>query len=116
MRALHQSPDPHTAEAIDLFAWRAAREAGALISSLGGIDGIIFTAGIGENDPIIRASICERLAWTGLIIDGDSNARNAPVISRSDSRIVARVIPTDEERMIAVLSVGVVVPATGAGQ
>ncbi|WP_404477674.1 acetate/propionate family kinase [Novosphingobium sp. BL-52-GroH] len=116
MRALHQSPDPHAAEAIDLFAWRAAREAGALISSLGGIDGIIFTAGIGENDPIIRASICERLAWTGLIIDGESNARNAPIISRSDSRIIARVIPTDEERMIAVLSLGVVRPAAGVSQ
>lgn len=101
MRALHQSPVPHAAEAIDLFTWRAAREAGALISSLGGIDGIVFTAGIGENDPVVRASICERLSWTGIIIDQDFNARSAPIISRSDSRIFARVIPTDEERMIA---------------
>ncbi|MEQ6332598.1 acetate/propionate family kinase [Sphingobium sp. MK2] len=115
MRALHKSEDPHAAEAIDLFTWRAAREAGALVSSLGGLDGIVFTAGIGENDPIIRASICERLAWTGLTIDRDLNARNAPVISRPDSRIIARVIPTDEERMIAVHTLGVL-PAPGGGR
>lgn len=115
MRALHQSPDPHAAEAIDLFTWRAAREAGALISSLGGIDGIVFTAGIGENDPAVRASICQRLAWTGLAIDQDSNARNAPVISRPDSRVVARVIPTDEERMIAAHTL-CVLAVTGAGR
>lgn len=115
MRALHQSPDPHAAEAIDLFTWRAAREAGALVSSLGGLDGIVFTAGIGENDPIIRASICERLAWTGLTIDRDLNARNAPVISRPGSRIAARVIPTDEERMIAVHTLGAL-SETGGGR
>ena len=115
MRALHQSGNPHAAEAIDLFTWVAAREAGALVSSLGGIDGIVFTAGIGENDPVVRASICERLAWTGLTIDRDLNARNAPVINQSDSRIVARVIPTDEERMIAVHTLGIL-PETGAGR
>lgn len=114
MRALHQSPNPHAAEAIDLFTWRAARQAGALISSLGGIDGIVFTAGIGENDPIVRASICQRLAWTGLTIDQEFNAHNAPIISRPDSRIVARIIPTDEERMIAVHTLGVL-SAIGAG-
>ncbi|MCF8710048.1 acetate/propionate family kinase [Rhizorhapis sp. SPR117] len=115
MRALHQSPDPHAGEAIDLFTWRAAREAGALVSSLGGVDGIVFAAGIGENDPVIRASICERLAWTGLTVDRDFNARNAPVISQADSRIIARIIPTDEERMIAFHTLGVL-PATGGGQ
>jgi acetate kinase len=116
MRALHQSPDPHAAEAIDLFTWRVAREAGALISSLGGIDAIIFTAGIGENDPIVRASICDRLAWTGLTIDRDLNARGTGVISRRNSRIIARVIATDEERMIADHTLGVLAAARGDGE
>ncbi|MBO9378734.1 acetate/propionate family kinase [Sphingomonas histidinilytica] len=102
MRALHGSSDPRAAEAVELFAWRAAREAGALIASLEGLDGLVFTAGIGENDPVVRASICERLAWAGIVLDPESNARNTPVISAGNSRIAVRVIPTDEERMIAI--------------
>lgn len=101
MRTLHESDDPRAAEAIALFVWRAAREAGALISSMGGIDGIVFTAGIGENDPVIRAAIAARLAWTGLEIDEAANRANAPLISTPGSRVTARVIPTDEEQMIA---------------
>jgi len=115
MRALHRSPDPHAAEAIQLFTWRAAKEAAALVTSLGGIDGIVFTAGIGENDPRIRAAICERLAWLGVAIDPAANARHAPVISRPDSRIIVRIIPTDEERMIADHILGVL-PASGGGR
>jgi acetate kinase len=65
------------------------------------VDGIIFTAGIGENDAAIRAAICARMAWAGIILDEAANAANAPVITRPDSRIAVRVIPTDEERMIA---------------
>ncbi|NML10278.1 acetate/propionate family kinase [Sphingobium sp. AR-3-1] len=113
MRALHKSDDPRAAEAIDLFTLRAAREASALIFSLGGLDGIVFTAGIGENDPVIRAAICERLAWLGIAIDQDANARNAPVISTADSEIVVRVIPTDEERMIAIHTLAALTPAGG---
>ncbi|WP_030539339.1 acetate/propionate family kinase [Sphingobium sp. DC-2] len=101
MRALHDSKDPHAREAIELFVWRAARHAGALMSALEGLDGLVFTAGIGENDPRIRAAICERLAWAGVVLDAQANASNAPVISSPDSRIAVRVIPTDEERMIA---------------
>jgi acetate kinase len=114
MRALHMSDDPRAAEAIELFAWRAAREASALILSLGGIDGIVFTAGIGENDSVIRAAICERLAWLGIAIDAQANARNAPVISMADSEIIVRVIPTDEERMIAIHTLAALVPAGDA--
>jgi acetate kinase len=114
MRALHNSGGPHAAEAIDLFTWRAAREAGALILSLGGLDGLVFTAGIGENDPVIRAAICERLGWLGISLDPDANARNAPIVSTADSRIAVRVIPTDEERMIAIHTLAVLVPAGGA--
>lgn len=102
MRALHASNDPRAAEAIALFVWRAAREAGALVASLEGLDGLVFTAGIGENDPAIRAAICARLAWLGIELDQDANLRHAPRISTPDSRITVRVIPTDEERMIAI--------------
>ena len=80
--------------------WRAAREAGALASSLGGLDGLVFTAGIGENDAAIRAGICERLAWLDISLDERANAVHADVISAPGSPITVRVIPTDEERMI----------------
>ena len=101
MRVLHASASPAAAEAVELFVWRVAREIGALASSLGGVDGIVFTAGIGENDPVIRAAIGERLGWLGLRMDAAANAVNAPLISAAGSAVVLRVIPTDEERMIA---------------
>lgn len=101
MRALHASSDPAAAEAIALFVRRIVREAGAMIAVLEGIDGLVFTAGIGENDPAIRAAVCERLGWTGLAIDQTANLENAPLISTPESRVTVRVIPTDEERRIA---------------
>lgn len=113
MRALHDSASPHAAEAIESFVWRAAREIGALVSSMGGVDGIVFTAGIGENDPVIRAAIAARLGWLGLALDEAANAANAAVISAADSAIVARVIPTDEERMIALATLAILPPAQG---
>ncbi|AHE53572.1 MULTISPECIES: acetate/propionate family kinase [Sphingomonadaceae] len=115
MRALHKSDDPCAAEAIDLFTWRAAREAAALVGALGGLDGLVFTAGIGENDPTVRAVICERLGWLGIAIDPSANACDAPIISTADSRITVRVIPTDEERMIAIHTIGAL-PTAGGGQ
>jgi acetate kinase len=102
MRVLLASRDPRAAEAVELFTYRIAREAGALAASLGGLDGFVFTAGIGENAAEVRQQACERMAWLGVTIDEDANARHAPVISRPDSRVVVRVIPTDEEHMIAV--------------
>ncbi|NOW48958.1 acetate kinase [Novosphingobium sp. SG751A] len=101
IRVLHASADPHAKEAIELFVWTVARHMAALIGSLEGLDGIVFTAGIGENDAAIRAAICARMAWAGVVLDEAANAANAPVITRSDSRIAVRVMPTDEERMIA---------------
>jgi len=101
MRTLHESKDPRADEAIALFVWRAARHAGALIAALQGLDGMVFTAGIGENDPLIRAAICARLGWAGVMLDEEANQANAPVISAPESRIKVRVIATDEERMIA---------------
>ena len=101
MRKLLASDDPHAAEAVELFVFRLARQVGALASTLGGLDGFVFTAGIGEHAAEIRAKACDRLAWLGLSIDEQSNARNADVISAPGSRVVVRVIPTDEEGMIA---------------
>ena len=101
MRELLASADPGAAEAIDLFTYTAARHAGALASTLGGVDGLVFTAGIGAHAPAIRAAICARLAWLGAEISPEANEQNAPVISTAGSRIEIRVIPTDEEAMIA---------------
>lgn len=105
MRTLHQSQDPRATEAIDLFAWRVAREIGGLLSSLAGLDGLVFTAGIGENDPVIRALICQRLAWAGIVIEPAANQANAPLISTPASKVAVRVIATDEERMIALQTI-----------
>ncbi len=115
MRTLLASPDPRAMEAISLFVYRIAREAGALISSLGGLDGLVFTAGIGEHSPEIRALVCARLSWAGVFIDRDANIRNAEIISRPNSRVAVRVIPTDEEAMIAqhtLATIGAAAPAT----
>lgn len=101
MRALSQSSAPEAREAIDLFAWRATREMAGLIASIGGLDGIVFTAGIGENNADIRARICQGLAWAGVAVDETANARHRPIISPPGAGITVRVVPTDEERMIA---------------
>ncbi|MDL2408013.1 acetate/propionate family kinase [Rhizobium calliandrae] len=88
-------------EAIDLFCLRIAGEIGRMAVTLGGLDGVIFTAGIGEHQPEIRAAICNRLRWLGLEIGSDQNATNAPIVSTSSSSVTALVIPTDEEQVIA---------------
>lgn len=88
-------------EAIDLFCFRIAREMGALMASMGGLDGIVFTAGIGEHAPAIRAEVARRLAWLGLELDSEANRREEGLISTSGSRLKAWVIPTDEELVIA---------------
>jgi len=101
MRTLLASGDPHAAEAVELFVFRLSREAGGLANSLGGLDGFVFTAGIGEHAAPVRAAAGERLGWLGLRIDAAANARGDAVISAPDSRVEVRVIPTDEEAMIA---------------
>jgi acetate kinase len=100
MRALLASAEVWAKEAIELFVYRIAREIGALTSSLGGLDGLVFTAGIGERAPAVRELVCARLAWLGVAVDREANARNAEVISAPWSRLVVRVVPTDEEAMI----------------
>ena len=101
MRALLVSPLTEAREAIDLFVFRIVREIGALGASLGGLDGVVFTAGVGENAPSVRAQVSERLAWAGLALDPAANAAGAGLISTPTSRLRAWVIPTDEETMIA---------------
>jgi acetate kinase len=86
--------------AIDLFVYRITREIGSLIAALGGIDGLIFTAGIGENDVATRAEVIAGLAWAGLTLDEAANASGGPRIS-SGSGPAAWIIPTNEELVIA---------------
>jgi len=101
VRVLLASADPHAKEALDLFIYRIALDVGALVSALGGLDGIVFTAGIGEHAPAVRAAVCDRLAWLGIRLDAAANDANAACISTPDSKIDIRVIATDEEAMIA---------------
>jgi acetate kinase len=101
MRALLASTDPAARLAVDYFVYRAAKEIGALAAVLGGIDGLVFTAGIGENSAEIRKRICKASAWLGIDVDDDANARGGPCISSAASKVSAWVIPTNEELMIA---------------
>jgi acetate kinase len=101
VRVLLASPDPHAREAIELYTYRIATEIGGMASALGGVDGIVFTAGVGSNSPAIRAAVCARLRWLGLRIDAEANLAGAPRIGTARSRIDVRVMPTDEEAMIA---------------
>lgn len=101
MQVLLESGEAGAEEAVDVFVYRIVREAGALASVLGGLDGFVFTAGIGENAPEIRERVCERLGWLGVDLDGEANRRGAAVISTPESRVEVRVIATDEEAMIA---------------
>ena len=100
MRVLLESSTTEAREAIELFVFRIAREAAALAGSLGGLDGFVFTAGIGEHAAPIRAAVCARLAWLGVAIDPAANTRHADRISTRDAKVDVRVIPTDEEAMI----------------
>ncbi len=101
MRDLIERDEPDACLAVDYFVYRAAQEIGALAASLGGVEAIVFTAGIGENSPEIRKSICEKSAWVGIDIDDNANVKRGPRISNSTSRVSVWVIPTNEELMIA---------------
>lgn len=101
MRTLQQSDDPRAAQAIDYFVYRIGRELGSLAAALGGLDGLVFTAGIGENSAAIRAAVCRQAAWLGIELDAVANQQGGPRITTAASRASAWVIPTDEELMIA---------------
>jgi acetate kinase len=101
MRKLRTSSDPKAAEAIALFVYRIVREVGSLAAALGGLDALVFTGGIGENDAACRAEVVEGCRWLGLQLDKTFNARGTGRISADGSRVPAWVVPTDEERMVA---------------
>jgi len=101
MRDLLGNSDPAARLAVDYFVYRAAKEIGALTAVLGGLDGLVFTAGIGENSAEIRSRICDASAWLSIEIDQTANGANSPRFSRPGSRVSAWVIPTNEELVIA---------------
>ena len=101
MRQLEASDDPRAAFAIDYFVYRVSLFAGMMAAALQGLDGLVFTAGVGENSARVRGAIAEKLAWLGVSIDAEANAKHARLISRPESRVPVYVLPTDEERMIA---------------
>ncbi|MCP5419694.1 MAG: acetate/propionate family kinase [Gammaproteobacteria bacterium] len=108
MRDLLSSTHPHAQEAVDLFVYRAARELGSIAAAAGGLDALIFTAGVGENAAPIRAGICQQAAWLGVELDTAANQAGGPRISTASSRVGVWVIPTNEELMIARHSIALV--------
>jgi acetate kinase len=112
MRELEASADPRAAFAIEFFVYRIALNAGMLAAALGGVDGFVFTAGIGENSAMIRARVTARLAWLGAKLAPEANARGQTLISSPDSRVAIYALPTDEELMIARHTLAIVGPAS----
>jgi acetate kinase len=101
MRELLASDAAAARVAVDVFVYRARRELGSLAAALGGLDAIVFTGGIGENQPEVRQRICTDAAWLGVQLDDSANVRGEQCISAPGSRVAAYVLPTDEELMIA---------------
>jgi acetate kinase len=101
MSELIASAHPHAREAVALYVDSVVREAGALIAVLGGLDALVFTAGIGEHAAEVRARVCAAFAWLGIEIDAAANAQHAKCISTSASGAKVFVVPTDEEVVIA---------------
>ncbi len=101
MRTLLASSDPRARDAVELFAFRVGQETAVMAASLGGLDGFVFTGGIGEHAAEVRARVGERLHWLGVELDAGVNGRGSGRISTQQSRVEVHVIPTDEEAMIA---------------
>jgi acetate kinase len=115
IRALLASDLPEAAQAVDSFVYRTVRDIAGMAACMGGIDGVVFTAGIGEHSVEIRRRIGDGCAWLGLDIDPEANARGTGCISAPGSRLAAWVIPTDEEQMIALHTVTALSGAAPAG-
>jgi len=118
MRILRASSEPAAREAIDLFVYRIVREIGSLVAALGGVDTLVFSAGIGEHDAMTRAEVVQGCQWLGAALDPERNARGVGLISNAVSRIAVWVVPTDEELLIArqtaaVLAAGAAPISTG---
>jgi acetate kinase len=101
MRTLLQSDEPRARLAIDLYCFRIRREIGALAAVLGGVDALVFTAGIGENSAAIRARVLDDAAWLGVERDAAANAAGGPLLTTPGSRVLGLALPTNEELMIA---------------
>jgi len=101
MRTLLASTEPAAKLAVDYYTYRAAESIAGLCVATQGLDALVFTAGVGENSPEIRAGICRRLEWLGLRIDDEANAGNQLTISGPDSAVSIHVVPTNEELVIA---------------
>ena len=97
----HETQDVRAAEAVALFCYQVKKWIGAFAAALGGLDTLVFAGGIGENAPPVRARICEGLGFLGIELEEKRNAANEGVISTAASRVTVRIIPTDEELMIA---------------
>jgi acetate kinase len=96
-----EADDPHAAEALELYCYQARKHVGALVAALGGLDTLVFTGGVGEHAAPVRQRICDGLAYLGVRLDAARNAAHAAVISTSDASVTVRVMPTDEDWMIA---------------
>ncbi len=102
MRALLGSPEPRAKLAIDLYCYRIRRELGSLAAALGGVDALVFTAGVGENSAAIRARVLDDAAWLGIERDAAANEAGGPLLTTASSRVAAFAVPTNEELMIAI--------------
>ena len=116
MRTLEASDDPRAKAAIDLYAYRIGRELGSLAAALGGLDAIVFTAGIGENSASLREQVCRDAAWLGVDLDAQANRAGEPRISTPGSHVAAWVVPTNEELMIARHTMRVLRAAPGSAR
>jgi acetate kinase len=96
-----EAADPRAADAVALFCWQVRKAVGALATTIGGVDTLVFAGGIGENAPVVRARVCAGLEHLGIALDADRNAVSAPVISRDAGACTVRVIRTDEQIVIA---------------
>lgn len=113
VQELEASDDAHAREALDMFAERAAAAIAAQCVALDGLDALVFTGGVGENDAAMRARICGRLQWLGVKLDDRANAQHSQQVGAGEARIGTYVIPTDEERVIARAAAGLLAPAGG---
>jgi acetate kinase len=111
MRTLRASPEPSAKEAIDMFVYRIVREIGSLAAALGGLDALVFTGGIGENDAVIRAEVANGCAWLGLRLDEVANSQATTGISAQKSPVLAFVIPSNEELQIATRTFEITYPS-----
>ena len=111
MRVLQDSADPQAVAAIEHFAYAMMKYIGAYTAVLGGLDALVFTAGIGENSASLRATLCGKLTWLGVKLDEAANTSGGPCISMVDSAVSVCIIPTNEELMIAQHTLALLCPS-----